>query len=172
MLGENAVRKWVALAATANLAVDRVPELARTAVSRARLCELIAERTDSLSSASEFFLMGLFSLLDVMLGRPLAELLPEIGLPRDICSALCRHPDPSADHFRCVLDLCLACEAADLSGVKRLSGLLNLPCDELARLNLSAMSWVDGVWTGSPPNTLPPQHAAPEPRALETPLSF
>ncbi len=172
MLGEDAVRKWVALAATANLAVDRVPELARTAVSRARLCELIAERTDSISSASEFFLMGLFSLLDVMLGRPLAELLPEIGLHRDICSALCRHPDPSADHFRCVLDLCLACEEADLSEVKRLSGLLNLPCDEVAGLNLSAMSWADGVWTDGPPNTLSPQHAAAVPRALETPLSF
>jgi c-di-GMP-related signal transduction protein len=142
--GENGVRKWVALAAMPNLATDKVPELVRMSVYRGRFCELVAERTDVKAQASECFLMGLFSLLDVMMSRPLSALLPELGLREKVCAALCGEPGPG-NRFGDVYDLCIACEAADTAAIEKHAEMLGLQWHAVARLYCEAMSWADQV---------------------------
>jgi c-di-GMP-related signal transduction protein len=149
LLGERGVRKWVTLATIPNLASDNVPELVRMSVYRARFCELVAQRTTLLSCSSECFLMGLFSLLDVMLGRPLSELSPEHGLRAEICDALCGR-SIADNHFRVLFDLCLACEAADMIAITERSMSLNLSGDEVAKLYMEAMSWAEVFWPHEP----------------------
>ena len=149
LLGERAVRKWVALATIPNLATDNIPELVRMSVYRARFCELVAERTDLSFCSSECFLMGLFSLLDVMLGRPLSELSPELGLREEICAALCGG-NFADNHFQVVFNLCLACEAADMIAITERSMSLDLPEDEVAKMYMEAMSWAEVFWPREP----------------------
>jgi c-di-GMP-related signal transduction protein len=144
LLGETGVRKWVALAAMPNLATDKVPELVRMSVYRGRFCELVAERTDFRAQASECFLMGLFSLLDVMMSRPLRALLPELGLRESVCAALCGEAVPG-NRFGDVYDLCIACEAANTAAIERNAEVLGLPWHTVARLYCDAMSWADSV---------------------------
>ena len=75
LLGDEAIRHWVWLAALPKLASDKPGELVITAMIRARFCESIAPLAGLSHRASDLFLMGLLSFLDAMLDRPLEELL-------------------------------------------------------------------------------------------------
>ncbi|MEO8662657.1 MAG: HDOD domain-containing protein [Bryobacteraceae bacterium] len=142
VLGEREVRRWVTLAALPHLTTETISEVAHMSLYRARLCELIGDRSPRVSAAPECFMMGLFSMLDCMVGRPLSELLPELGLQPQILKALLgqvREEDP----FRRVLDLCIACEAVDDPTISAQAEALELSIGSLTDLCLEAMKWVE-----------------------------
>jgi EAL and modified HD-GYP domain-containing signal transduction protein len=76
LLGEREVRKWIALVTTAMLAQDKPTELVRMAMVRGHFCEAFAEG----SAEEDFFLAGLFSLLDAMLDRPMDHLVHDLPI--------------------------------------------------------------------------------------------
>lgn len=84
LIGEREVRKWIALVTAASLACNRTPELVRVALVRAKFCELMANR----QKADDYFLAGLFSLLDVMLERPMNQLVSELPVSVECRQAL------------------------------------------------------------------------------------
>ncbi|MBU0516295.1 MAG: HDOD domain-containing protein [Proteobacteria bacterium] len=88
LLGEDLIRKWVMLASLETMSQDGPAELARMSFIRALFCESLAVELGETEQQSDFFLVGLFSLLDVILGRPLAEVLAELPLSRDVTQAL------------------------------------------------------------------------------------
>jgi len=94
------------------------------------------------SAAPECFLMGLFSLLDSLVGRPLSELLPELGLRVEICRALLGQVGED-DQFKRVLDLCIACEAVNIRKIRAQAECMALPSEWLAELCIEAMNWVE-----------------------------
>jgi c-di-GMP-related signal transduction protein len=55
---------------------------------RARFCELLAQTHAPAEQAQQAFVTGLFSLLDVLMGEPLDQLLGSIPLTDDIRAAL------------------------------------------------------------------------------------
>lgn len=91
LLGEKEIRKWASLAILAHLGQDQPTELMRLSMVRARFCETLAPEVGLSERQSELFLMGLFSLLDVFLGRPLAEVLENLALAKEIKQALMGH---------------------------------------------------------------------------------
>jgi c-di-GMP-related signal transduction protein len=88
LLGEREIRKWASLAILAQLGQDQPTELMRLSMVRARFCESLAPGVGLSERQSELFLMGLFSLIDVFLGRPLPEVLEHIRLATEIKEAL------------------------------------------------------------------------------------
>jgi c-di-GMP-related signal transduction protein len=88
LLGEREIRKWASLAILAQLGQDQPTELMRLSLVRARFCETLAPRVGLTERQSELFLMGLFSLIDVFLGRPLPEVLEHVRLAKEIREAL------------------------------------------------------------------------------------
>ena len=64
----------------AGLTAGGTSELTSTALVRARCCELLGEHLPTSEGASELFLVGLCSLLDAMLGRPLEDAIAELPL--------------------------------------------------------------------------------------------
>ncbi|MEO8662658.1 MAG: HDOD domain-containing protein, partial [Bryobacteraceae bacterium] len=142
VLGEKDVRRWVALAVLPHLTTDRVSEVAHMSLYRARLCELIASKSSMVSAAPECFMMGLFSMLDCMVGRPLSELLPELGLRTQIRDALLDQVRED-DQFRRIFDLCLACETVDVPKIRDCAQNMHLSPESLPDLCLEALKWVD-----------------------------
>jgi c-di-GMP phosphodiesterase len=59
--------------------------------------------------SSNLFLMGLLSVTDAILDRPIAEILATLPVSSDVCSALCG----GANRFRDVYNTLLAYEHAD-----------------------------------------------------------
>ena len=87
-LGEKGVRQFIALAATAEISVGKPSELMRLSMIRARLCQLMAASRREQMDESQFFLLGLFSLLNAMLDMPMAELTAKLPLTDDLHDAL------------------------------------------------------------------------------------
>jgi EAL and modified HD-GYP domain-containing signal transduction protein len=64
----------------ADLNTGGTSELVTVALVRARCCELIGEYLENSEEAPELFLIGLCSLLDAMLGKPLEDAIADLPL--------------------------------------------------------------------------------------------
>lgn len=87
LIGMDPIRKWASVWCLAGLNQGATPELTTIALVRARTCEIVAGRARHLDG-SELFLVGLFSLLDVMLGRTMADALADLPLSTSSAAAL------------------------------------------------------------------------------------
>jgi c-di-GMP phosphodiesterase len=81
---------------------DKPHELLIIAMQRAKMCEKLAEALQQGNSAT-FFTVGLFSVLDAFLDRPMQDLLAALPLSDDIVQALLNHEGACGAILRCVL---------------------------------------------------------------------
>lgn len=86
MVGLERIRYWVSLLAMAEVD-DRPHDLMVTALARAKMCELLA-RERGRDNPDAYFLVGLFSLLDIIMGQSMKDLLDSMALTDDIKAAL------------------------------------------------------------------------------------
>lgn len=145
LLGENACRKWLSLVALPALAQDKAEELVILAVLRARFCESLADWVGLAGRRSEMFFLGMFSLLDAMLDRPLAEVLSGIALASDVRQALLGKAGPGS-RTADLLALVLSHEAADWGAVEEVASRLSVPNEAVATLYIQAAEWADQVF--------------------------
>ncbi|MCG8672679.1 MAG: HDOD domain-containing protein [Pseudomonadales bacterium] len=86
ILGSQELRRWSSMLALSS--VDNKPnELLVTAIVRAKMCELLAEKLERKFSGG-YFTAGLLSLLDALLDKPLAEIVERMPLSAEIELAL------------------------------------------------------------------------------------
>ncbi len=109
LLGEKEFRRWISVLAVVTMASDKPHELIRTALTRAFFCEAVARSLADPSQSSDLFLMGLLSVTDAILDRPMEQVLANLPIAPEVRIALCG----GANHCRDVYDLLLACERAD-----------------------------------------------------------
>jgi len=138
LLGKREVKKWLTLIALSGVGADKPQELLHNTLVRARFCELIGQDIYFREEKADFFLVGMFSMADAFLGRPMGEILAELPLDVAIKSALIGEPGI----FKDVLDLVLAYERADWQEVGSLSGRLKLGEGKLATHYVEAVQWV------------------------------
>ncbi|WP_206485670.1 HDOD domain-containing protein [Thalassotalea sp. G2M2-11] len=86
-LGDLQIKKLILLMATGIIASNKPKELTRIAIIRARFCELIAQKAFPAQSEA-CFIMGLFSLLDAMLDKPMEVVLENLSIVDDVTEAL------------------------------------------------------------------------------------
>jgi EAL and modified HD-GYP domain-containing signal transduction protein len=100
-LGSRNVARWALTIAIAG-APGITRELAVMALTRARLCELLAASESELEGA-EAFTVGLLSAVDAVLGCPLEEIVPELPLTSRVSSALLAHDGPAGEVLRAAI---------------------------------------------------------------------
>ncbi len=103
LLGQKELIKWASLVCLHTAGDDKPDELMVTALSRARFCESLALKAGLKEQRAEFFLTGLFSLLDTFLDQPMADILEELPLVEGVKDALLDKP---GEHKN-VLDMAL-----------------------------------------------------------------
>ena len=103
LLGERELKRWAGLLSLAALASNKPAELVVEAALRARFCEGLAADAGLGARSEELFLLGLFSLLDAILDRPLEALLQELPIPPTVKAALAGEAGPLRDVYECVL---------------------------------------------------------------------
>ncbi len=86
-LGERGIRQFVSLIAASKLSENKPTELIRTSIIRARMLELMAENLHK-SNSSDYFMLGLFSLIDAMLDNEMDYLLNQLPLTESVKNAL------------------------------------------------------------------------------------
>lgn len=137
MLGEVGVKKWASVAALSGLGIDKPFELVVTSVSRARFCELLAAAAGLQHRAADAFLMGLFSMMDALLGRPLAEVVGLLPVADDVRGAL----SGESNALRQLLDLAVAYERGHWAAVAAQSAALSVQDGALSEMYLQAVAW-------------------------------
>jgi c-di-GMP phosphodiesterase len=142
LVGRNALRRWIAvlLAASGPQARGEDSERFRVALERARFAELVAERTDRRRAPAAFF-AGLLSMLDVVLGTPLDELLATINVTDEVRAALMDRLGPLAPPI-------LLAEAVELGlweSARAQAGDLGLAPETIQPIVLEAARWTRGI---------------------------
>ncbi|WP_309089731.1 HDOD domain-containing protein [Domibacillus sp.] len=90
MLGFTELTKWLYMLALREIQKDMpatTKELMESALFRAKACEELAKETQT-GNAAEFFLAGMFSLVDVLLGCAISDILAQISLSDQVNETL------------------------------------------------------------------------------------
>lgn len=90
ILGLNNIRNWASLLMMSKANNDKPAELMVISLIRGRMCELLA-RNRTLDNPEQFFTVGLFSILDAMLDKPMEQVLDHLPLTAPIKFALLNH---------------------------------------------------------------------------------
>ncbi len=94
MLGQKELKKWITTAVVGELCADKPNEVTRLSLLRARFAENLAGAFGLAVQASELFLMGLFSVLDVILDKPMEEALSMVHVSKQIRDVLVDRKGP------------------------------------------------------------------------------
>lgn len=101
LLGLHHIRAWVSLLTLSSLD-DKPDELMATAMIRAKMCELLAERA-GIEGADVYFTAGLFSTLDALLDMSMEDILEQLPLAADLNEALLERGGGMGEALECVV---------------------------------------------------------------------
>lgn len=134
LVGMSRIRSWVSFLALAGIE-DKPRELVVAAMVRGRTCELLA-RAAGKPNPDSYFAVGLLSLLDALMDRPMAELVDGLPLSEDVAGALLEESGELGAALACVR----AYERdADTSWAER----LGVPPERIRDAYLEAIAWTD-----------------------------
>lgn len=102
-LGEKELRSFIVLVLVSELASEKPDELVRLALIRAKFCEQLALESQYREEAEEIYLVGLFSLIDVMLDAPMNEVITRLPLSDLTAQALAEKTGPYATFVEIVV---------------------------------------------------------------------
>jgi c-di-GMP-related signal transduction protein len=146
LLGSSEIRKWGWMASLSSLGQSRPAVLMAQVLMRGRFSEALALSANLPHGESDPFLVGMFSLLDAILQRPLSGILDDLNISRSIRDALLGAAS-QADPLSLILRIVKSYETGDWRGVESAALAIGLSTDALSECYLEAVSWVDAVFS-------------------------
>lgn len=139
VLGRRQLQRWLQLLLFAHRKDgEESPNLLmQRAAERGRLLELLAQAGNESADREQAFMVGVFSLLDILLATPMADLLKAVSLPQPVEQALL----DGGGRLGALLELAGAAESGNSGEVLRLTAALGIAPEEFSRLQLDALSW-------------------------------
>ena len=141
ILGYKKLLRWLVLLLATTPGSSAASSQARVAITRGRMMELLTHGLLSAEDGDNAFVVGVFSLLDVMLGVPLDKALQEISLSEQVVLALRERQGTFGPYLRIVL----ACERQDWDEIDRDASLLGLNERAVAIAHLEALAWAENL---------------------------
>lgn len=141
ILGLKKLFRWAALLLTTSRNTGSPPAVGQTAVVRGRLMELLAAELLPPEDCDHAFVVGVFSLLDAMLGVPLESALETVALPQPVVDALMHNQGV----FAPFLELTRACESGDDEAFARAAEALHLSNRQVNWAHLQALTWAESL---------------------------
>lgn len=137
MLGQKELKKWINTAVANELYADKPSEVTRLSLTRAKFLEELSEAFGVKDKSEELFLMGLFSVLDVVLEKTMEEALEMVTVSGDIKDALTKGEGP----YGAVYDFMKQYEAANWQEVSRTLLLRGIGMDRVQDAYMNALKW-------------------------------
>lgn len=135
-LGDHEARKFITLIATAHLGENTPLELVRSSILRARFCEAILEKKQD-SNAGQAFLVGLFSMIDAILGKPMEDIIMRLPLEDEIREALLGFKNKLFH----LLQLVKAYESGSWYNTQKMANVVGISDKEMPALYQEAVAW-------------------------------
>lgn len=138
-LGAKQARTWLRMVILTDLSPpEKTSQLPLLSAQRARFLELLgSDRSDV--DPDELFLLGLFSLLDVMFDMSMPDLVDFLPLPDALKATLCGRPSP----FASWLELAAQFEQGEWNRVDVLAAQLGLNPLQVGTCYAQAMNWAE-----------------------------
>ena len=147
VLGRDRIYRWLTvLLFTSGQAKSLDSALLEQALVRARLMELAAGDRFSRLQVDEMFVVGIFSLLDMLLRLPMSVALEPLKLPQLVEITLLDEHTLESDYAP-FLQLAIACEDSDQDRLKALAIRLAIPLPIINSLHLDALVWTQKMLT-------------------------
>ena len=137
LLGEVKTRKWISLIVLTELSNDRPEELVRTSLIRAKFAELLTLKSDFENKSEILFLSGLFSLIDVILKRPLDEILNELNISKEVKDSLLDE-DNYLNRF---LNIIVSYEKGNWNDVSKYAQEFDIKPEEISDCYMNSLAW-------------------------------
>ena len=103
ILGVKELRKWIALIVMNEIRDDKPNELIRTALMRGLFMEQLAVYFRKRKDRDEYFMMGLFSLADVLMDAPMEAVMKQTHLSQSLTDALITGEGRMADLLKIIV---------------------------------------------------------------------
>ena len=141
MLGQREIKKWVSTAVANSLNDSGPTEITRLSLVRAKFCENLAPNFDHAVVQENLFLMGLFSVLDVVLDIPIEEAFKMVFVPTPISDALVH----KKGEFYEILDFVQQYELAHWKEISRVSLVRGISIDAIHHAYKGALQWYSAL---------------------------
>jgi len=135
MLGYQKLKRWLALLLASASSDPNMKPVMFAAVRRGLFMEELVKSAGDDQMASELFICGVFSLLDIMMGQPFEQLLKSIPVPQDVFDALVA----GTGRYRPYLELVRAVEQESMFDIRNAAEALMLSAAEVNRALLRAL---------------------------------
>ena len=141
ILGYQKLHRWLSLLLVTASRDPAAPGLMQASIARGRMMELAGQEFFNKSELDNLFITGAFSLLDVLLGAPMDEVLEQMHLPEAISDALLNREGV----FAPFLELAIACEGSHAVRLSQQADTLQLPPEAVNRAQLAALAFADSL---------------------------
>ncbi len=133
--------KWVYLMILMDTQAGKNQELVKTCLVRGKLMEEIARQVSGSKRSFSYFLTGLFSSLDALLGRPMPDILRELPLPPEVSTALLGQ----RNNLRTALDSIIAYERAEWDALEQNGFFGRVPMGLFMSAYFDTLQWVNQI---------------------------
>ncbi|MFE8702012.1 EAL and HDOD domain-containing protein [Cytobacillus sp. FJAT-54145] len=140
LLGLIEIQKWIYVLAVRENTTDKkelVKETINLCLTRAKMCESVQKLRKKTAVTAGYFMTGMFSLMDSIIGVPMEKLLQDLPLQDEIVEAL----KGNSNQFREVLDLVIAVERAEWCVISEKCQTLQIEEKDLFLLYADSISW-------------------------------
>jgi len=139
ILGMQPLYRWLTLLLVTAGGSPSSPTLARTAITRGRMCELLGRHGMPRGDQDNLFIVGVFSLLPAFLEMPMEEVLDRVVIADKIASALLDR----SGLYGPFLALAEAVELGDRVQLDDITTSLMLSPRQVSEAHLQALAWVE-----------------------------
>jgi EAL and modified HD-GYP domain-containing signal transduction protein len=140
MLGYSPLYRWLSLLLATASTNSHSAILMQTAIVRGRFAELAGNGILPKQEAENLFVVGMFSLLDRLLGIPMEEVLEKIQLSESVAQALLTREGM----YGPLLALAEACEP-DNGDLGAVADSLFLSARQVNEAHLAALAWAQSI---------------------------
>ena len=140
LLGWRKMKNWLQVVLLNDVNQGRdAPELMRLAAQRGKFLERIGQIYDYWGFDPEsLHMLGIFSLLDAMLGMPMRDIVTHLPLDEKLKAALCSDPN---NEYLPMLQLAQRCEEAHWQEAEQIFQKLNMDGDKVRGAFQEAVDW-------------------------------
>lgn len=141
ILGIRNIRRYVTLLTINRMTDEKPEELIKISLIRGRVLEALAGLTGMRRSRDELFMLGLFSLIDVLSDSAMEDILEKINLPHKVSQALASGEGKYTD----MLNLVISYEYGDWPRATEIANRYNLSISALYGIYVQAVEWANKI---------------------------
>ncbi len=146
LLNPEDIRRWGWMASLSSLSRNRPPVLMAQVLMRGRFCEAIAASAKAPLGQADPFLLGMFSLLDAILGRPLEGILNDLNIGPNLRRALLESEN-ATDPLSLILRIVKAYEVGNWQAVRMGAQAIGISATDLNSAYVNSVGWVDTIFS-------------------------